>query len=275
MAWMLWLVGLAGCGGVPREEREIWKGPKISEVAPSGEEQPKAKFLATVSMDVFVVEIPAQNIDKLDPLWRALSAKSVYMTSYNAFAANTFRVKFGRIETWEQIQKRLTDAGAQQPTRISLPIADNDTSDLPIAEIPSGRMISFIGTDLSSRTAQVGPGALMLRLRAEPVPGARGARKIIAYPTYVLPVTSPISQLSAMIRKHELYFASAAFAAVMSPGDLLVLGPDAYTGERVSLGGLFFSNPQGRLFVEPSKPSPPELKPAIRVYVLVCKGISD
>jgi hypothetical protein len=273
---MLWLGGLAGCAGAPREEREIWKGPKIGEVGPSpGEPLPKAKFLGTVSMDIFMVEIPAENIDKLDPLWRALSAKPVSMSSYNAFSENGFRVKFGRIDAWQQIQKLLTEAGAQTPDRFSLPIADNDTSDLPIGNFPMNHTISFVGNDLSSQSAQVGPGILVLRLRAEPVPGARGVRKIIAYPTYAPPHASPISQLSAIIRKREFYFASAAFAALMSPGDLLVLGPESYIAQRGSLGGLFFSNPQGRLFLDPSKPSPPAVKPAVRVYILVCRGISD
>jgi hypothetical protein len=275
---MLWLVGLAGCADAPREEREIWEDssfPKIGDVAPTGAPQPQAKFFGTVHMDIFVTEIPADNIDKLDPVWRLLSAKSVYMTSYNAFSENGFRVKFGRIDTWERLQKILTEAGAQKPTRISLPIADKDTSDLPISDLAAVRMVSFIGSDLSTRSVKVVPGALVLRLRAEPVPGVRGARKIVAYPTYVPPVTSPIAQLRAIIRKNEVYFAPAAFAAVMSPGDLLVLGPDSYVGEQLSLGGLFFSNPQGRLFLDPSTSSPPEVRPAVRVYIIVCKGIAD
>ena len=54
-----------------------------------------------------------------------------------------------------------------------------------------------------------------------------------------------------------------------------VLGPDAYTGEQLTLGGLFFNNPQGRLFFDPTKPDPPKFKSSARVYVLICRGITE
>jgi hypothetical protein len=273
----VWLFGAGGCAGGSKEERQIWEQVNITDLAPAvkDEERPKAKFFDTVHVAVHVVELPAQNVDQLDGLWNVLSAKSVYMSSYNAFSANSFRVKFGRIEMWEQIETLLAQAAAQKTATTSVPIADNDTGDLFITDLPANRMISFVGNDLSSQTVSVGPGALVLRLRAEPIPWIRGVRKIIAYPTYAPPTASAIPQLSLMARKREFHFAPAAFAAQMSPGDLVVLGPDSYTGEMVTLGGLFFNNPQGRLFFHPDKPDPPEYKPAVRVYILICMGITD
>jgi len=277
MALILWVAGGVGCKTAPREERRIWEQVKIGDLAPTGKkgDQAKAKFLSTVQMEIRVVELPGENVEQLDGLWRLLSPKSVYMSSYNAFTDNSFRVKSGRIEAWEKTQKALAAAGAQKTATLSLPIPDNDTSDLPIVDLPMGRTIAFVGNNLSSQTVNVGPGSLVLRLRAEPIPWARGVRKIIAYPTYTLPTASAIPELSMMARKSEFYFAPAAFAAQMGPGDMVVLGPDSYTGEQLTLGGLFFNNPQGRLFFDPAKPNPPELKPAARVYILICRSISD
>jgi hypothetical protein len=144
-----------------------------------------------------------------------------------------------------------------------------------LADLPAGRTIAFVGNNLASQTVHVGPGALVLRLRAEPIPWARGVRKIIAYPTYALPTSAAIPQLHLMARRNEFYFAPAAFATQMGPGDLVVLGPDTYTGEQLTLGGLFFNNPQGRLFFDPTKPDPPKFKSSARIYVLICRGITD
>jgi len=273
----LWLVAGTGCGNAPKEERKIWEQVKIGDIAPARKkgDQDKAKFLATVQMEVRILEVPGANVEQLDDLWRLLSPKSVFMSSYNAFKDNAFRVKSGRVEASEKIQKALAGAGAQKTATLMLPIPSDDASDLPVANMQTGRTIAFVGNDLSSQTVTVGPGALVLRLRAEPIPWARGVCKIIAYPTYTLPTSSTIPQLQMMARKGEFYFAPAAFAAQMGPGDLVVLGPDCYTGEQLTLGGLFFNNPQGRLFFDPTKPSPPEQKPAARIYILICRSISD
>jgi hypothetical protein len=272
---ILWLSGGTGCTTAPKEE-QIWK-IKMGDLAPTVREndQAQARFLATVQMEVRVFELPGENVEKLDDLWRLLSPKSVYMTSYNAFTENSFRAKSGRIEAWDKIQQTLTEVNAQRMATVSLAVPDNDNSDVPITDLPTGKVIEFAGNDLSSQTVNVGAGSLVLRLRAEPIPWIRGVRKIIAYPTYTLPTASPIEQLSAIARKREFYFPSAAFAAQMGPGDLVVLGPSQFTGEQLSLGGLFFNNPQGRLFFDSAKTSPPEQKPAARVYFLVCRSISD
>lgn len=274
---MLGLIGGAGCPDAPREERKIWQQVKVSQLAEPGKKdaQTKARFLQTVQMEVRVLELPGANVDQLDALWLMLSPRFVFMSSYNAFTDNGFRVKSGRVEAWEKIQKALADAGAQRTATLLLPIPSDDSGDLPVIDVARSRTIAFVGNDLSSQSVAVGPGELVLRLRAEPIPWARGVCKIIAYPTHTLPGTSTIPQLQAAARKGEFYFAPAAFAAQMGPGDLVVLGPCTYTGEQLTLGGLFFNNPQGRVFFDPAKSDPPQQKPAARVYVLICRSIND
>jgi hypothetical protein len=277
LALTLWLAGMAGCADAPKEERQIWQDIKIGELAPTVREKDRDKVtvLATVQMEIRLLELPGENVGQLDDLWRQLSSKGIFMTSYNAFTDNSFRVKFGRIEAWEKIQRALTAAGAQMAATLSLAVPDNDMSDLPIADLPAGRKVAFVGNNLASQTVNVGPGSLVLRLRAEPIPWARGVRKIIAYPTYTLPTSAAIPQLHLMARKRDFYFAPAAFATQMGPGDLVVLGPDTYTGEQLTLGGLFFNNLQGRLFFDATRPDPPKFKPGARLYVLICRGITD
>jgi hypothetical protein len=270
----LLLLAAAGCASPPNEEEQIWEQVKIGDIAPPAEDRPRAQFLATAHLDAYTIEVPADNVDQLDDVWEALSAEPIRMNSYSAFTENNFRVRFGRVAQWPQIQNLLAEVGGQKAATTSIVLTDNETSDLPIVELPAARAISFVGLNLSQQTVNVGPGMLALRFRPEPIPMARGVRKVIAYPVYMLPVTSAIPEFQAQTRAHEFYFAPAAFAAQMGPGDLLVLGPDKHTGERLTLGGLFFNNPEGRLFFNPLTRKPPARKPAVRLYVLLCTRIS-
>ncbi len=272
------VIAVAGCPTAARRQQEerIWEGVKLGELAPPpGDRLPAPQFLGTVNMSVYVMELPADSVDRLDDIWHDLVPGTIRMNSYNAFSNNSFRVKFGRMEIWDRIQELLTEAGGQQAATTSLVVPDNDTTDLPIANLLVARRITFVGNNLSKQVVNVGPGVLTLRLRAEPIPGARGIRKIIAYPVHTLPVAGTIPELQLQARRQEFYFAPAAFALQMSPGDFVVLGPDEYSGERITLGGLFFNNPEGTLFFNPSKRTPPQHKPAVRVYILLCTGITD
>lgn len=274
---ILCLVGAPGCRTAPEEEEKaIWEGVRIADLAPPPHDRlPRPRFLATVTIEVRALDLPADNIERLDDVWSILSANPIRMTSYNAFTENCFRIRYGRMDVWEQVQQMLSDAGAQGTSRTLLAVTDNDITDLPITNVPVGRRIAFVGTNLSKESVDVGPGILALRLRSEQIPWARGARKIIAYPVHTVSVAHTIPELAARARQREFYFAPAAFALQMAPGDFVLLAPDEYTGDRASLGGLFFNRPEGTMFFDPDKPKPPEHKPAVRVYILMCTRIGD
>lgn len=252
----------------------IWENAKLSDLAPKGE-RPQATFLVAGRLEIHGFDLPADNIDKLEDLWRMLSAKPIHTNSYSAFSKNFFRVRFGQTEMWDRLLGVLKDAGAQKAGTIALGVASDGPTDLPIAELPRAGTVSYATTNLSWERAPVQSGRLVLRLRVEPIPGARGVRNLIAYPVCTPAMSSPIPELEAKVREREVYFASAAFASQMGPGDLLVLGPNEYSAERMTLGGLFFNEPQDVLFIDPETTDPPERKPAVRVFVLVCVGMID
>ncbi len=268
------LLNLAGCESTP--EKEPVPKIKIGDLAPKSQaERPQARFLSTARFNVYVMDIPAENVEKLDDLWQILSAKPIRMNSYGAFSENSFRVRFGRMETLQDIERLLVAAGGQEAGTTSLVISDDQPTDLPVASMPRPSSISYVAMDLSWKKTEVGPGMLVLRLRSEAVPGVRGVRKIIAYPTHTLAATNTIPELNNKTRDFEFHFASAAFAAQMGPGDLVVLGPDTYKNEQVTLGGRFFSKPGGTLFFDRTKSLPPRHLPSVRVFVLVCTQMND
>lgn len=266
-------LGLAGCKTKPKEQ-QIWEQVKIGDLAPR-DKLAAPQLFSTVVMDVQIMDLPGDRVDQLDDLWPALSANPIKLSSYNAFMGNSFRMRYGRTDAWPKIQSLLTEAGAQKSATASMVLPANDTSDLAVADLPVAREITYVGNNLMKQTARVEPGVLALRLRAEPVPWARGVNKIIGYPTCTIPMVSAIRPLQDKVRGKEFYFAPAAFAVEMAPGDLVVIGPDRYTAERQTLGGLFFNKPDGTLFFNPAKRTPPEVKPAVRIYILICMAIND
>lgn len=275
-AVILLSLALSGCGPTPEPAVPIWEQVKIGQIAPdSPDPSRQARFLATVNLDVYILDLPAENIDRLDDLWQSLSAKPIQTNSYNAFAGNSFRVRLGHAAMWEEIRRQLATAGAQDAGTISLVVGNDEPGDLPVANVAPDSAIWFVGTNLARHTVQVGRGLLVLRLREQVIPGARGVRKIIAYPVYTLPMTSAVPELRTQAARREFYFDSAAFAAQMAPGDLLVLAPDSYSGETLSLGGRFFNRPEPVLFFDPETKEPPKRHPAVRVFVLVCTRIND
>jgi hypothetical protein len=277
MASILGLVlGGAGCEPAPEPPEAIWKGETFADITPPPKDRlPPPQFHVTAFFDLHVFELPTDNIDGLGAVWQLLSAAPIRLMGYNAFRENSFRLLYGKMELWEKLQSLLTEADGQHVTTVSLTVADNDSIDLPIAQIPAARPINFIGHDLSPQVANVGSGALVLRLVAEPIPWARDVRKVIGYPTYLPPSSGAIPELQAQALRGAFFFESAAWACQMGRGDFLVLGPEKYTGERNTLGGLFFNKPDESLFFNPHKQALPQRRTAVRVYVLVCTYVSD
>jgi hypothetical protein len=275
IAALISLVGLAGCWPQPPKEQPVNEGVRIGDLAPKDGTPRQAEFLATATLDVHLFDLPAKNVDQLENLWGILAARSIWMTSYDAFRRNSFRVRSGRTESWRQITELLTKAGAQRVGTTTLMLNDKDPMDWPIVPTPAGSQVTFFDENTLDRTATLAPGQLVMRLWAEPVPGIRGARKVIVYPAYGSAMSSAIPELQKQLRENEVAFRSAAFAAQMTPGDLVVLAPVEYTGERLSLGGLFFNKADPVMFLDPESKELPRRAPAVRVLILVCTGVRD
>ena len=271
---------LVGCTG-PEEEEPVWEKVKIGDLAPyrSGK-PPQAQLLKTINFDVHIFEIPAENINKLDDIWSGWKEeidfrRPVRFDNFEAFSANSFAVRLGQIPMWNRIHDLLLAAGGQKITEVSLLLADGGAETIAITGLDSPRTIFFTSRRGSREGANVGPGILGLRIKAEKIPGLRGACNVNACPIFSPPkLSSSIPQLTTRAKLREFPFSSAAFGLQMSPGDFVFLGPKKYVSDQTTLGGLFFSKPEGSLFFSTTERKGPEHKPAIRIFLLVCTGIN-
>jgi len=271
-------LALTGCSA-PQENQPIWQQVKITDLAPSHRaKQPGEQLLKTINFDVYVFEIPAENISKLDDIWEILYTKPLQFNNYDTFRANSFLVGLGQVQMWGKIADLLRAADGKRTRRASLLLPDGQADDLTVVRLYDEQTIFYTSTDGSMGGATIGPGTLALHIKAEKIPGSRGVCKVNAQPVFLPPMKSPIPQLAAREKTSKVFFTCCRFGAKMSPGDLVFLGPEKYISHQMTLGSLFFSKPEGSLFLkktEGSQPTKAKLKPAVRTFLLICTRIND
>ena len=246
----------------PEKDKPIWQQAKISDLATSSDvNNPGARLLKTINLDIHIFEMPAEDINVLNYVQQMLYTKPLQFNDYDAFKANSFSIGFGQIQMWNTIANVLRDAGCKHIETVSLLLPDGETNDFTIARLNKEQTIFYISTAGSMEGATIGPGKLALRIKVEKIPGSRGVCYVNAQPVFPSPITSPIPQLAAQAKSAEFLFTSAGFYMKMSPGDFVLLGPDKYIGHQITLGSLFFSRP---------KP-----KPTVRLFLIICTGIID
>jgi hypothetical protein len=263
---------LSGCAK-PEPEMPIWETVKIGDLAPQdGGKIAKVELLKTSRLDVHIFEIPADNIDEIDKIRKKLFVRPLKLKNYEAFNANSFMVRFGQVDIWQQTNNWLLEAEGRNISNVSLMLTDGEAQTIAITGLDRPQTIFYTGINGSREGANVGPGIFGLRVNADKIPGSRGVCNLVAYPVFSPPSESAIPQLKALGKLHEFPFTCAAFGLKISPGDFVLLAPNEYINDQTELGGLFFSNPRGGLFF--SKTKAPEYKPAVRIFLLVCTGIN-
>lgn len=266
---------LAGCNEGEKSV-PLWEQVKVRDIAPSqSSKQPGSQVLKTINFDVHIFEVPAEDISKLNNIWRMLNNGPLRCRSYKAFRANSFFVRFGKVQIWDKIVEQIRRAGGHKVMTISLLLPDNQAEAVTVAGLNSREKVYYVSTKGTTQAATIGPGILTLQIRAAKVRGSSGACNVICQPVFSVPISSPVPELAARAKRHEFRFASAAFGLKMSPGEFIFLGPDRYISDQRTLGGLFFSKPQGSVFFSENERKPPELKPAVKLFVLVCTSIND
>jgi hypothetical protein len=266
------LLCLSGCPK-PEAETPIWETVKIGDLAPyEGTKAAVPQTLKTVNLDVYVFEVPAVNISKLDRIRKTFYIRPLRLKSYPSFDADSFQVRFGQGERWKEMQDIVLAAGGQRAANVSLMLPDALPETIAVAGLDRPQSVFFTAPDGSRQAANIGPGVLGLRVQAETIAGAKGQCSVTAFPVFSPPTQRAVPQLNLRAKLREFPFTTAAFGLNMAPGDFVYLGPKEYSADQTALGGLFFSNPRGSLFF--GKTEAAEFKPGVRVFLLLCTGMN-
>lgn len=250
---------LTGCSAPG--DRPIWEQVKLRDVAASSAERPGGRLLKTINLDIHIFEIPAENVGKLNEIWQMLYTEPLKFNNYDAFRENSFLVGFGQIQMWNEVADVLRNSGARKGETVSLVLPDGQTNDFTVAALHGNQTVFYVSSAGSMEDVTVGPGKIVLRIKVKKIPGERGVCKVNAQPVFTLPIQTPIPQLTAQAKSAEFHFTSAGFDLKMSPSDFILLGPERYIENQITLDGLFFSRP-GRI-------------PTVKVFLFVCTRIID
>ncbi len=234
----------------------------------------QAGVLKTINFELQVFEIPVDNLKDIDEIRRTLDTQPLKYTSQIAFSANSFSAYYGRIQSLATVNDLLTAAAAHKLTSMSLMMNEGQEQTINIVTMDFPQVVFFVSDTGRKEGARIGPGILGLRLRTEKTEGADNSCEVTAIPVFAIPAGNAIPQLDAQIKTREFPFTAAAFGLNMRVGDFIVLAPEKYTVYQPDyLSSLIFNNPGGSLFFGPDKRKPPQLKPAVRIYLLVCNWI--
>jgi hypothetical protein len=270
-------MSLAGCKK-PEQVQPVQEQVKIGDISPSHGDHSVGTAINTINFDVHIFEIPAENFGKVSDIWELLYTEPLQFHNQKVFMANSFVVRFGRVRMWNRIHDMLRTAGGQKIVTVSLLLPNGQSNDLIVKELNMEQNVSYIAANNRRDGVTIGPGIIGLRIKAEKVPNLRDVCELLAYPVFTVQTSSSIPQLYTRAKSREFAFSSAAFGLRMAPGDFIVLGPEKYNppnAGQTTLDGLFFSKPEGSLFPSADNIIKTELKPAVRVFLLVCIGMSN
>lgn len=256
---------LSLCALVPaacnQHRKPIWEKVKLVDLAtPTPRGQPDNKKIKTANFDVYVLQLPAENIAAIDSILRILHTSPLKFNNQKAFKSNLFSAAVGKTEMTEDIENALVEAGAENIETISLLLLNGEQNYITAKRLYYSRSIFYISQTSPAEGISIGPGTLALRIKAEQISGSRGICLVTVVPVSPEKPKSKIDQLAAREDLSDFVFASAGFQLKMSTGDFFLLAPTKYTDHQFSLAAMFFCQP--------------EPKPAIRVYVCVCTGVN-
>lgn len=252
-----------GCNNnAPPKTEPIWQQVKITDIIPfRNAKHPDSQLLKTVNLDIYVFEMPARNTDALAELWQALYSRQLRFNDYDTFCANSFSAGFGQLQMWNKIVDLLRASGGKKVETVSLLLFDGQPWDFTIATINKQRTIFYVPGTGPIEGVTIGPGKLVLRIKAEKIPASKGICNVSFQPVFSSQAKGPILQSEARTKTDDIIFTSTGFELKMSPGNFVLLGPKKYTDQQITLSGSFFSRFRKEAMT--------------RIYLCICTRIND
>ena len=264
---------LTGCNG--GKESPIWEQVKIRDLGTIDyNTQPDSQRLKTLNFNVHIFEIPADEIGAMDKVWPTLYTQPLRFNNPESFVASSIRIGFGQVPMWNRVANTLRSVDGIQAGTFSLLIPDGQSNDVAIAAIAQEQTVFYTSDKGTKGGIKLGRGQIGLRVQAEKIAGAREVCRGSVLPVFSPPGRSWVPLLSAREKADEFLFESVGFRLNISPGDFVLLGPGKYDSGQTTLSGLLFSKPEGSMFFNELERKPPELREAVRLFLIVCTSIN-
>ncbi|MHC4363381.1 MAG: hypothetical protein ACYSTZ_11175, partial [Planctomycetota bacterium] len=188
--FVLLVLCATGCNE-PEREPAVPEGMKIGDLAPwRPDDREGIKPLEAANFNIYVFELPAENLPALDEAWAILWAKRLRFSNAEAFRANSFMAGSGAEPVLNRLVDLLLSAGAKRVQTVALLLPDGLGNNVWVGPVPEQRTVFYSTAEGPPEGVTLGPGAMVLRLAAERYPGLRGLCDLKVQPAFVSPVRS-------------------------------------------------------------------------------------
>ncbi len=255
------LVTLTGCKS-SQQEKPLWGKYKITDLAvPPEDSQGKYEIIQTANFEIYIVELPADNIEMLNDIWQNFQKKNISFNNPESFRANSFLLGRGDIKKWDELENQLRKAKADLKNKTSVFISENQSEDISIDMLPGEKNVFYVTLDGTMAGATIGPGMIGFRIKTKKILYSTGICELEITPLSVPPQMITLMQSEKkQEQENEVLFQSAGFELTARPGDFLLLGTEKFDIEKTTLNSLFFCR---------EKP-----EPIIRIYIILCAGVN-
>lgn len=283
-AIMIFLVFYAtGCKENQKKE-QIWEHTKITDLGPIRKAQGGiGQKLKSINFELSVFKIPQENFSQIEEAWKTIDSNEVNFNNLGTFKRNHLRMGTGMIEKWNKINDLLTKAIEIKPkdindlNRIYEGYAKTGTRKVPetnmlmlfsgkayehiIAALKNDQNIFYINDIGEEEGLTLGKGTIALQIKATKKVGIPGQCEIDIRPVF-LSSSSGVEEMYAERKKIKQYnFSQLGFQLNMQIGDFVLLGPDRFISDKVSLPSLLFEMNEDRK--------------TANFYMLTCTRISE
>jgi hypothetical protein len=261
MAFSGTILTVLGCGG-QSGDKPVYEQVKIYDLIPSPSAPTGPRQQGLIELDTHIFELPVANLPLLEDLWNSvLSDSPLKYRSPEAFKASGFIAATGTFNIWEEVDQVLRAAECRKAGMVSVLLFKNQSDYVSAASVEYERTFFYAEADGKVVGLSLSNGLAAFRIRAQDIPNTRGAIRMSLQPAFRRSVSSRIEKLTTRTSYEDIVFDSIGLEMQISPGQFILLGPGEYGNGQMSLSRLFF-----RL----SKP-----KPIARIYLVICRSISD
>lgn len=280
-------VAIIGCNDPEqRTERTETIGIKISDLEPFD----KPEMPVERHFRIYTFILSEEMLASSDNIFEILSKNELTFVNAEAFKANGFAAGYAKGDLWEELGKRLKQAGAVGIKETAMIVYDDKGEDLTFGTLNKRVTIDYFTSASDSFTSDISPGHLAWRIIAIPIDDKPRTAEVSIAAVSKPDIPGSADPFLQSRKPKAVIYNVSEFELEMNPGDFLVLGPEKYDPE-ISLETLnLTASGQFELLDSDSNDivdSPAgtltlgrllfklEDKPLVRFFVVVCLGTGN
>ncbi len=255
---------IAGCIGQEKKTdtkalREELQSLTIADLESSSVQ----KLPDSVILNIMTLQLNPAKFEQLKQIQSTLYEEPIKVTNPRIFRANGFSCRFGRQQDFLPTSQALNKIGAVRTNASRLISYDPNPHDIIVEHITQPVSIFYSTRENPVRGLELSTGQLAWQIRAYPSPKLRGVARLNLAPAFYWGIEQNDNTRLLRMRSgtNATVFGASTFSSQLSRGDFLLIAPEEFDPDALSLGNLFFATQN-----EPQN---------IILHLIVCLGLKE